>query len=346
MDALIAVYNKMIDRLREERLELEERNLFIGKVVEATPAGMVILDFDGYIDHVNPRARELLGFSPASKQRLEDLAHPLGGKMTEVGPGDSGIVSHDGWHRFRVHRGSFMDRGFRREFFLIEDLTGELRASEKSAYEKLIRMMSHEVKNSVGAVRSLLESCRTYATQISADDRADFDDALSVAIARMANLNEFTNSFADVVRIPPPERSRFDLDRLVRDLLLLLEPEMRERRIAVRRDGFAETEVNADKNQLEQVFVNILRNAIESIGSDGTLTIRLDKSAGTRLTVADSGPGIPPELEGKLFTPFLSTKTDGRGIGLTVVHEILTNHGFEFSLRNRTGGGAEFEIRF
>lgn len=348
MDALIAVYNRMIDRLREERLLLEEKNLFIEKVVQATPAGIVILDFDGRIEHLNPRAEQLLGLDQeSSKVRLDELRHPLAARLAAIEPGQSGIVSSDGWRRFRVHRGSFMDRGFSREFFLLEELTEELRASEKAAYEKLIRMMSHEVKNSVSAVRSLLESCRTYSSQISSDDRHDFENALTVAITRIGNLNEFTDSFANVVRIPPPERSRFDLDRLLRDLLLLLEPEIARREVHVAFESHGGMWVEADKNQLEQVLVNILRNALESIDARGAVDITLRREAGlVRATIGDSGPGISPELEGRLFTPFLSTKRDGRGIGLTLIHEILSNHGLQFALRNRQGSGAEFEILF
>ena len=348
MDALIAVYNRTIDRLREERLLLEEKNLFIERVVQATPAGIVILDFDGRIEHANPRAEQLLELHQGNTGvRLGELHHPLADRLATIDPGHSGIVSPDGWRRFRAHRGSFMDRGFSREFFLIEELTEELRASEKAAYEKLIRMMSHEVKNSVSAVRSLLESCRTYSKQIGPNDRSDFENALTVAIARIGNLNEFTDSFANVVRIPSPEHSRFDLERLLRDLLLLLEPEIVRREIRVAFESSGETWVEADKNQLEQVFMNILRNALESVEAAGVIDVTLDRAAGSvRATIGDSGPGIAPELEGRLFTPFLSTKRDGRGIGLMVIHEILSNHGLRFSLRNRPGRGAEFEIIF
>ena len=104
----------------------------------------------------------------------------------------------------RVQRGTFLDRGFARSFLLLEELTEELRQSEKAAYEKLIRMMSHEVNNSVGASSSLLQSSLSYSAQLSGDDRADFERALQIAIDRMGQLNVFMRSFADVVRLPPP----------------------------------------------------------------------------------------------------------------------------------------------
>jgi two-component system nitrogen regulation sensor histidine kinase NtrY len=160
-----------------------------------------------------------------------------------------------------------------------------------------------------------------------------------VSIARMSNLNSFTNSFADVVRIPQPHRTEFDLRQLVDDLVFLMQPELERRSIRMEVSGSGR--MVADKNQMEQVVVNLLRNAAEAIEREGVITVSVSDSG---LVVGDTGPGISSELEGKMFTPFFSTKRDGRGIGLTVINEILTNHGFEFALRNREGGGAAFTI--
>lgn len=346
MDALIAVFNGMIDRLREERLTLEEKNLFIEKVVQATPAGMIILDFDGRIQHLNPKALQLLeGAQDSVGLTLSEVQRTLASRLDSISPHRSEVITADGRRKIRAFRGSFLDRGFSRDFFLLEELTEELRASEKAAYDTLIRMMSHEVKNSVASVRSLLDSCRTYSVQLQPEDREDFEQALAVAINRMSNLNSFTDSLADVVRIPAPERREFELSVLVQDLLFLLQSELDERQIDVHVVAETDVVISADKNQMEQVVVNILRNAVEAIDRNGTIKVEVSMVDGcARLTIGDSGPGISSELQEKIFTPFFSTKRHGRGIGLTVINEILTNHGFEFALRNRAEGGAEFEI--
>ena len=114
---------------------------------------------------------------------------------------------------------SFYDRGFPRALFLLEELTEELHASEKAAYDKLIRMMSHEVHNSVGAVRSLLESLQRYGKALPEDERTDYDHATEVAITRLLHLNAFMNALADVVRVPPPERRPCDLRQLLGDIV-------------------------------------------------------------------------------------------------------------------------------
>ncbi len=125
-----------------------------------------------------------------------------------------------------------------------------------------------------------------------------------------------------------------------------LRPELEARRITcswVQSDPVPP--VSLDKNQIEQVLVNVLRNAMESIGEDGRIELGLVRDAhGPALTVADSGAGIPPTLQSQLFTPFFSTKRDGRGLGLTVIQEILAAHRFDFALEPRPEGGAQFRI--
>jgi signal transduction histidine kinase len=327
MDTLIDVYNRMIDRLREERLAAEEQHQLLEKIVEASPAGIVICDFDGAPQRFNPAAQRLM---------TADLRE----SMLALAPGESRLVTH-GVRRLKVSRAEFRDRGFAKTFFVIEELTEELRLSEKSAYDKLIRMMSHEVNNSVGAVRSLLESSLRYAPQIGADDRADFTSALTIASSRIDALNRFMSAFADVVRIPPPHRAPAIVGELVERVAALLRPELAERGIRVELALEDRSAYDVDASQFEQVILNIFRNAIDAIERDGVIRAALHEGV---LTIADSGPGIADSARAELFTPFFTTKRDGRGLGLTIVQEILANHELPFALANGSSGGAEFRI--
>ncbi|HYC61543.1 MAG TPA: ATP-binding protein [Thermoanaerobaculia bacterium] len=325
MDVLIDVYNRMIDRLREERLAAEEQGQLLQKIVDASPAAIVICDFEGNVERRNPAAERLLGNEP----------------LPSLGPGQSRLIAYHGARRLKVSRAEFRDRGFVKTFYVMEEMTEELRLSEKAAYEKLIRMMSHEVNNSVGAVRSLLESSLRYAPQVGEADREDFSNALKIASARIDALNRFMAAFADVVRIPPPHRTASRVDELVERVAAVLRPELEDRRILLTLSLDDRDAYELDVHQIEQVVLNILRNAIEAVGRDGTIEATLRDGV---LTIADSGPGIAESVRTELFTPFFTTKRDGRGLGLTIVQEILANHGFAFSLANREGGGAEFRI--
>jgi nitrogen fixation/metabolism regulation signal transduction histidine kinase len=350
MDELVSIYNRMIDQLREERRRVEERNLFLDKVLEASPTGVVTLDHDGNVGQVNPAAARLTGVATAELvgERVDRFPAPIAAALRDLNVGGSAVLSLHGSRRLRCRRGSFYDRGFTRDFFLLEELTDELRESEKAAYSKLIRMMSHEVNNSVGAVRSLLESCQAYGAQLADGDREDYDQALHVASERLAHLGSFMAALGQVVRIPPPDLRPTDVARLLSDVALLVQPELERRSIALEWAPPASfPELALDKNQFEQVLVNVLRNAMDAIGENGTVGMSLSADGESpSLVVRDDGPGIPPEAEPHLFTPFFSTKREGQGIGLTLVREILVQHGCDFDLRNADPAGAEFRIVF
>jgi nitrogen fixation/metabolism regulation signal transduction histidine kinase len=348
MDALIRIYNDMIVRLRDERLKLQEQHYFLDRVLSASPAGIMTLDFDGRIDLLNPSAGKLLGLGEEVQgKRLAELEPPLGTELADIPVGESRVLAQ-GPRRLKVSRAELFDRGFPRSFLIIEELTEELRASEKAAYGKLIRLMSHEVNNSVGPVRSLLDSFRDYTDQLEGEDRQDFTQAVGVAIARLERLGAFVNGFAEVVRLPPPERRYCDLTQLLEEILLLLRPELDRRHIqAIWKTKDPIPPIDLDRNQIEQVLVNVLKNAMEAIGDQGYIEIRLGLESGRPLLrIADTGPGIPEDIRPLLFTPFFSTKRDGRGLGLTLTREILAQHGFDFGLENRAGGGAEVWVGF
>jgi nitrogen fixation/metabolism regulation signal transduction histidine kinase len=349
IDAMIGMYNRMIDTLRDQRLRAREQEGFVRKLIAASPSGIVTLDHDGRVSLLNAAADRLLGV-PAGEvlgHGLEAVEAPLAHALTALALGSSEVITLQGRRRYKCARAEFYDRGHARTFFVVEDLTAELHATEKAAYEKLIRMITHEVNNSVAAVRSLLESLGTYAPQLHDEDRVDFTRGVGVAVTRMDHLNAFMRGFADVVRIPAPELRPCVLKALVDDILVLMAPQLRARRIETRWIEAPDTaRTGLDRNQIEQVLVNVVKNAMEAIGSDGRITLALrDFGGGLTLEIADSGPGLPDSVRDRLFTPFFSTKRDGRGLGLTVVREILGQHQFEFDLVNGAEGGAVFRMR-
>ena len=359
IDRLVRVYNRMVDSLRDERVRLQEQQQFLARVLRESPGGILVLDFDGRIEMANPAALRLLQLEAAgvNGHTLQELDRPLTSDLAALPEGQARVLALWGGRRVRAAHGTFLDRGFRRSFYLLEELTEELRQSEKAAYEKLIRMLSHEVNNTVGASNSLLNSCLSYASQLRSDDRSDFEHAIGVVIGRTAELNAFMRSFADVVRLPPPRRQMVAPETLVDDLTHLIGAECAKRNITLRREfdndrgggssGPQDGLVSLDRAQIEQALLNIAKNGIEAIGTGGTLTVRLTRRDGHRvLEIEDTGPGIPADVHEQLFTPFFSTKEGGQGIGLTLVQEILANHQLGFALDGLIGGPTRFTIVF
>ena len=350
LDRLIVVYNRMADHLRHERTRMQEQNYFLEKVLTASPSGVVTLDFDGRVTTANPAAERMLQLPAADLlgKRLPELDSAFAASLDELKLGEARMISLTSRRRVKCRRSQFLDRGFTRDFFLIEELTEELRQAEKTAYEKIIRVMSHEVNNSVGSANSLLHSCLHYADQLGEEDRQDFENALQVVIGRTDQLNLFMRNFADVFRLPPPKLLVCDVQHLIENTALLFKAELAKRNIELRFDAQTRpASVSLDRGQMEQVFINVLKNAMEAIGRTGAITIRFGNQAGKAFVVIeDTGNGIPPSVKDNLFTPFFSTKGNGQGIGLTLVQEILDAHKFEFSLESRPGGPTQFTIFF
>ncbi|MCA9752227.1 MAG: histidine kinase [Gemmatimonadetes bacterium] len=348
MDGLVRVYNRMAGELRDERIRHEEQEHFLRQILETGATAVITLDLDREIVQINGSAAALLDTSPAvaTGRRLAELEAPFAHCLDRLPLGTTTVLPLHGRRRVRAHRGTFFDRGFRREYFVLEELTEELRQSEKAAYEKLIRMISHEVNNTAGGVTSLLDSCLNYADQIGPNDRADFRDAIRVATTRTARLNDFVRSFADVIRLPPPTKEPFRLAEIVESLRILLRDECAERRIEWITEGRPPSEaMPLDASQMEQALLNVFRNALDAIGADGAIRVRWE-TRGSRLAleIEDTGGGIPADVVPSLFSPFFTSKPTGQGIGLTLVQEILIGHGLDFSLRDSGRGGAVFAI--
>jgi len=349
LDALVSLFNEMLSRLQAERVAQEERQAFLEKVLEASPLGVVTLDLDGRVDGVSRAAEGLLGADAGALRGrpLAEAAGPLALALAELPAGGSRVVPLGSGRRVRARRSHFLDRGFPRTFFLLDELTEELRLSEKSAYEKLIRMMSHEVNNSGAAVGSLLGSLLALAPRVPEEDRADFVEALGVSKERTERLNEFMRSLAEVARVPEPRLAPTDPNALARSVLLLLGPLAERHGVSLALDADAGLRpVPLDAALFEQALFNVVKNGVEAAGRGGRVEVRTSAEGRGRIEVVDSGPGIPPEVEAQLFTPFFTTKPEGQGVGLTFVREVLAAHGFAFSLAGPPGGPTRFEVRF
>lgn len=343
VNQLVDLYNQMIERLRAERSSQQAQQYFLEQLIKAAPIGLVLLDFDGHIRDLNPYMKQLLA-PPAAAEAANGgstaaLKHPL---LTEILALDKSLASQTiilpGNRRYRVEQGSFIDRGFPRQFYIVQDMTRQLLAAEKEAYGKVIRMMAHEVNNSVGATNSLLQSLVDCLEETPADFSEIAKEYLPVVMERGAQMNRFMRHFADVIRLPAPNKQPCNLGQLLSRVATLFSVRCRDQRIVLKlelspRELFA----NIDAALIEQVLINAIKNSIESIaGRGGEIRLRLREEP-LGIDIADNGPGIAPALANQLFTPFFSSKQNGQGIGLTLSRDILEQHGARYELYTRDG---------
>jgi nitrogen fixation/metabolism regulation signal transduction histidine kinase len=343
MDKLIHVYNDMIDNIREERIQAQEQHFFLNKLIQASPAGIVILDFDGNIADANPKAIELLHLPQDHlNYPLSAFKNPILEEIRNMEVNTSKILSDEGFEKYKCQVSDFIHKGFHRKFILIQELSREILEAEKRAYGKIIRMMAHEVNNSIGAINSILNSIADFFKE----DYPDWTEPLDIAIERNNSMNTFMSNFAKVVRLPQPHREPTDLNALLMRMGRLFSAQAQNRRIKINLLlADKPVMVSIDSQQIEQVLVNVIKNALESIEEDGLIELNTALSPPS-FSVCDNGPGIAPEHVDELFSPFFSTKKNGQGVGLMLSREILMNHNAAFHLKTDENGWTEFWVSF
>ena len=346
-DRIVEVFNRMMNQLKEERLRLREQNHFLDLLIRKSPMGVVILTLDGNISMVNEAA---VRFLDAGREEdlygklLEELESPLVEEILRLPKDTSETIRLSDSHIYRCSNLSFIDRGFAHPFILIESLTAEVMKAEKRAYEKVIRMIAHEVNNTVAGITSTLDTVDD-ALQMM-EDTEDLREVMKVCVERSYSMSRFITNLADVVKIPEPQLQEVSLNERIIACKVFMENLCSERNINLHLELCEESpQVRMDTTLFEQVLINIIKNAVESIESSGEIFI-FSSSFPVMLEIADNGRGISKEVEAKLFTPFFSTKPNGQGIGLIFIREVLIKHGFTFSLRTYPDGMTRFRICF
>lgn len=344
-DRIVNVFNRMMEQLKNERLRLREQNNFLDLLIKASPMGVILTTLDEDLSELNPMAQKMLGVRQEDVlgKKMNEIDSPLAAELANVPKGETATVRLNDSNIYRCTHSSFIDRGFQHPFFLIESLTDEVMKAEKKAYEKVIRMIAHEVNNTTAGITSTLDTVeQALSTEEGMDDICD---VMRVCTERCFSMSRFITRFADVVKIPEPTLTLVDLNDLAFTCKRFMEGMCTDRNIKLRLE-IDETlkEVKMDASLFEQVLVNIIKNAAESIEKDGEIIVRTLSPA--IVEVVDNGKGISKEVEAKLFSPFFSTKPNGRGIGLIFIREVLMRHGCTFSLRTYADGLTRFRILF
>ncbi|MDR0743745.1 MAG: PAS domain-containing protein [Tannerella sp.] len=341
-DRIVDVFNKMMNQLKNERLYLREQNHFLDLLINASPLGVIILDPDGTIQAANPAAYKIFGLKYSDSmtgKKLTRIASPLATELTLIKKYDSQIIRLNNASIYKCTHSSFLDRGFQHPFHLIESLTEDVFKAEKKAYEKVIRMIAHEVNNTTAGITSTLD------TLLDTFKDTELHDVLQIAVERCYSMSRFITDFADVVRIPEPQLREEDLNQLVSSGKRFMENVCRNQNIRIVMElSDHPPVVKIDSVLFEQVLVNILKNSVEAIGKDGEIYIRTSNDP-VCLEIADTGKGIDKETKNKLFSPFFSTKPNGQGLGLIFIREVLNKHGYTFSLQTDEDGLTRFRIR-
>lgn len=348
VDHLVDVYNRMIETLRKERTLISEQSYFIQKIIEVTPIGIIIMDYDGLISNANLAAKKQLDIptytNPVGK-KISEFPSELMDALIHKETGQAEIVRINDQDKYKVQLSEVIHRGFKRKFILIDDLSVELLKTEKEAYGTIIRMMAHEVNNSMGAINSILDSVVEFGFQNEGDQ--DLKDSLLIAKKRNTGLAKFMDNYASLLRLPYPVKKNIDLVQLLRKTGELFISNAQQNNINLSFQlANKEITIHADSLLLEQAISNMIKNAIEAIGTNGEIRISCDDNP-IHFLITDNGEGISDEVSEQLFKPFFSTKTTGQGVGLMLIRDVLQSHQATYKLStDQNTGWTNFYVQF
>ena len=323
--------NTLSQTLRDQRHKVEETNALLAKVIGATDIAIFTFDSGQRLRLINPAGEHLLA-RPA--------AELLGRTADELGIADC-LADEDthirkrafpgGAGRFEVRRARFREGGKPHELLVVADLSRALREEERAAWQRLLRVLGHELNNSLTPIRSMTGTlAKLLAQQPPPPDwREDVGGGLAVIGDRAEALTRFMAGYTALARLPPPNKRDFEIGELVRRVARL------EQRLAVTVADAPPLHVNADPDQIEQALINLIKNA-----TDATLPLREGVRARWRaerdvahIEIEDDGPGLGTTEN--LFTPFYTTKPGGSGIGLVLARQIAEAHGGSLTLESR-----------
>ena len=333
-----AIYdiNALADRLQKERLQFEDASRLLGKTLAALDSAVFVFDHEARLRLLNPAAQQLLRSDrPGLLGRRADeigldalLAAPSSQVLRHAFPGRRG--------RFEIRHSPLRNEGRSGQLLVINDVGRVLREEERQAWQRLLRVLGHEVNNSLASIHSLAGTLATLIARepLAEDWREDARGGLQVIGNRAESLARFLAGYSRLAALPSPQKRELDLAALVPAVARL------EQRMTVAVEEGAPLSVQADPDQLEQALINLLRNAVEASLPTGGAVLMRWRSEGERalIEILDEGPGLP--ASDNLFVPFFTTKPGGSGIGLALVRQIAEAHEGGVSLTAREGTGA------
>jgi nitrogen fixation/metabolism regulation signal transduction histidine kinase len=335
LNALTSAYNSLGELLRRERLDLYQRELLLDTVIQSTPLSMVLTDDGGRVVYSNAAARQLL--RAGRKLEAMDFAAVLADSppplREALGGGGDTLFTMDVGGEAQVYHLS--QRGFllnarRHRLILLKQLTRELAAQEVAVWKKVIRVIAHELNNSLAPISSLAHSGQLLA---QAPDSTQLARVFETIAGRAAHLGTFIDGYARFAKLPRPRLAEVPWAQFLARL---------EGTLPFRIQGpVPEGVASFDASQLEQAMINLLKNAAESGSAPQEITVAVQRAAaGFLIEVGDRGSGLTDSTLRDALLPFYSTKPAGTGLGLTLCREIIEAHGGRLSLANREGGGA------
>ena len=357
-------FTGILDRMRSDREDREIEVRRLRALIEHIPVPLLTLHGDDSISLQNNAARRLFGAIAVT--RLSDLrqfGRSFHAAVSEAVPGSRELVTfsvEDIEYQLTLATTEVTVAGGNDRLISLQDIQTELDLTQAQAWQDLVRVLTHEIMNSITPVTSLATTATDVVDDLIekagsdsplAEDLTDLHDAIGTVARRSDSLLQFVNSYRQLTRLAPPEKNRVTIAELFETSSRLAAAEWPERTVSLSQHvDPAGLDIFVDRDLLEPVLLNLIRNAWHATTETAQPKIdlygRLNRRGNTVIEVCDNGPGIPEELVSKIFVPFFTTKEGGSGVGLALARQVMTAHGGFIRVMPNTGGGAKFSLTF
>ena len=335
-------FAEVMNNFRKIRGEKEENYRYLQTVVQHVGVGLIAYDKSGKIELINTVAKRLLNVSQIGHiQALGSISDELVHKLMEMKPRKRDLVkiqSEDDLLQFTIYTTEFRLRGRVLTLASIQNIQSELEEQEMEAWQRLIRVLTHEIMNSMTPISSLARTIDEWLLEMGekhkgrqSTDIQEIQEAIQTIEKRSEGLIHFVESYRKLTRIPQPNFQIIKVSELFKRVVQLMEMELREKKIKLIHSLEPEDlTVMADTELIVQVLINLFKNAIDALQkkSEGKISLKGEKDQRGRviLSLSDNGAGIVPEAREKVFVPFFTTKKSGSGIGLSLSRQIMRQH--------------------
>ncbi len=354
-------FNEVVARFREIDMDREESYRYLQAVVQHVGIGVIAFKSDGEVELINTAAKKLFDIPRLGNVDVLDEVSPgLAGTLRSIEPGGNDLVKFTvGGELLQVsiHATELRLRRAMLKLVSFQNIRSELEAKEMEAWQNLIRVLTHEIKNSLTPISSLTSSVEGMLTDreqtgdMTDEAMQDMHIALQTIKKRSEGLLRFTDAYRSLTNIKKPEFERFQVAELVERVRKLAGGQIDE--AECRLDTEVDPpylELTADPQLVEQVLINLILNSVDAVRGRAGGWIRIDASVDARnrivIEVSDNGRGIIEDAMEKIFVPFFSTKADGSGIGLSISRQIMRLHSGELTVQSNPGERTVFTMRF
>jgi two-component system, NtrC family, nitrogen regulation sensor histidine kinase NtrY len=359
---LATEFNNILEKFKRLRNEKEESLNYLETVMQHVGVGLISFSSNGNVELINRAAKKMLGIQNLKNIRnLNSISGNFGDYLLDL-PGNKKMIykiSISGEiTQLLIYSTRFGMRNQTFKLVALQNILPELEEKEIEAYQKLIRVLTHEIMNSVTPISSLastvgnmLDEMKSKLSENENDTFADITSAMQTIQKRSNGLVNFVEKYRSLTKVPKPGIQLIKIEELFRRLKILMETALKDSSITfITKVEPANLEIATDPELLEQVLINLLNNAIQSLKEIGTgevsLTADIDDRGRINMSVKDNGPGIPSEIIDKIFIPFFSTKKEGSGIGLSISQQVIRSLGGTISVISEPGKNAIFTLRF